>query len=47
MGVTTAFNNRINFRKIQVVTTAFTEIICSVYGTELNNYLLKGYSTPK
>ncbi len=32
--MTTAFDNRINSRKIQVVTTAFTEILRSVYGTE-------------
>ncbi len=36
-GVTSAFDNRINSRKIQVVTTAFTEILRSVYRTELNN----------
>ncbi len=30
-------DNRINSRKIQVVTTAFTEILRSVYGTEPNN----------
>ncbi len=34
--VTTTLDNYINSRKIQVVTTAFTEIVCSVYGTELN-----------
>ncbi len=32
--MTTTFDNRINSRKIQVVTTALTEILRSVYGTE-------------
>jgi len=36
MGVTIVFDNCINSQKIQAVTTAFTEILCNVYGTELN-----------
>jgi len=38
MGLKTAFYNRINYWKMQVVATAFTKVICSsLYGTKLNN----------